>query len=74
MSSFLYDIRYAFRTLLQQRNLTLMVVALLALGIAGNTAIFSVYNGLFLRPLPYPDPERLVDIDETAPKWNLEYV
>ena len=37
-------------------------------------AIFSIFNGLFLRPLPFAQPNRLVDIDETAPKWNLKYV
>ena len=68
------DLKFALRSLVRQRTLGLMVIALLALGIAGNTAIFSVYNGLFLRPLPYHEPERLLDLDEVAPKWNLEYV
>jgi len=74
MHVFLHDLRFAGRTLIRERVLGFMVIWLLALGIAGTTAIFSVYNGLFLRPLPFPEPERLVDIDETAPKWNLEYV
>jgi len=47
---------------------------MLALGIAGNAAIFSIFNGLFLKPLPFQDGERLLDIDETAPKWNLKFV
>jgi putative ABC transport system permease protein len=47
---------------------------MLALGIAGNAAIFSIFNGLVLRPFPFPEPERLVDLDETAPKWNLKFV
>src|SRR5689334_3479415 len=49
------------------------VIGMLALGVAGNAAIFSVFNGLFLRPLPFAEPAQLVDLDETAPKWNLEY-
>jgi predicted permease len=53
---------------------SLMVVGMLAVGIAGNSAIFSIFNGLFLRPLPFERPDRLVDLDETAPKWNLKYV
>jgi predicted permease len=53
---------------------SLTVVATLALGIAGNAAIFSIFNGLFLRPLPFEESNRLVELDETAPKWNLSYV
>ena len=51
-----------------------MAIGMLALGIAGNAAIFSIFNGLFLRPLPFSEPERLIDLDETAPTWNLHYV
>src|SRR5258708_4906370 len=51
-----------------------MVVGMLALGIASNAAIFSVFNGLFLRPLPFAESDRLIELDETAPKWNLKYV
>src|SRR5262245_58100033 len=50
-----------------------MIVGMLALGIAGTTAIFSIFNALFLKPLPIEEAERLVDLDEEAPKWNLEY-
>src|SRR5919106_2475340 len=67
------DIRYALRAFTRKPGFTAMVVGLLALGIAGNAAIFSIFNGLFLRPLPYREPAALVDIDETAPRWNLEY-
>ena len=36
-------------------------------------AIFSIFNGLFLRPLPFTESDRLIEIDETAPEWNLKY-
>ena len=47
---------------------------MLTLGIAANVVVFGLVNGLFLRPFPFPDPERLVYINETAPRWNLEVV
>jgi predicted permease len=73
-SSVVQDARLAIRGLLKQPTYTLTVIGLLTVGIAGNTAVFCVFNGLFLRPLPFPEPERLVNFDETAPQWNLEYV
>jgi predicted permease len=74
MHSVIHDVRYAFRTLFKQPAYALTVIGMLTLGIAGNTAIFSVFNGLFLRPLPFSEPEQLVNFDETAPRWDLEYV
>jgi predicted permease len=68
------DLRYAWRALLRQRGATALVVAMLALGIAANVAVFSLVNGLFLRPFPFPHPERLAYINTTAPKWNLDVV
>src|SRR6185436_9025602 len=67
------DLRYAFRVLFKTPSFTAIAVLTLALGIAGNVVIFSIFNGLFLRPLPFKEPERLVNLDEVAPKWNLEY-
>jgi putative ABC transport system permease protein len=58
--------KYAFRTLLKTRGITLIAIVALALGIGANTAIFSVVNAVFLRPLPYPEAEHLVEISETS--------
>ena len=66
------DVRFATRMLFKQPIFSLTVLSLLAIGIAGTTAIFSVFNSLYLRPLPFEEPERLVNLDEKAPQWNLE--
>ncbi|HYE85488.1 MAG TPA: ABC transporter permease [Vicinamibacterales bacterium] len=66
------DLRYAWRSLNHQRFGSLLVIGMLALGIGSTVAVFSLVNGLFLRPFPFPEPERLVYVNEAAPKWNLE--
>ena len=73
MQAFGQDLRYAFRTFRRQPGFTLGALLMLTVGIGGNTAIFTLVNASLLRPLPYPDAERLVrvwgakpDLGETA--------
>jgi putative ABC transport system permease protein len=66
------DLRYGTRTLLRQPAFTLIAVLTLALGVGANTAIFTVVNGVLLRPLPFDEPDRLVRLWESAPRRNAE--
>ncbi|HJR59246.1 MAG TPA: ABC transporter permease [Vicinamibacterales bacterium] len=54
------DVRYAFRSLVKSPGFTAVAVACLALGIGVNATIFSVIDGVILRPYPYPEPERII--------------
>lgn len=65
------DVRFALRRLAKDRSFTVAALLTLALCIGGNTAIFSMLNALILRPLPFPEPERIVEVYNTYPLAGL---
>lgn len=66
----LRDVRFALRQLTKAPGFSTVAILTLALGIGATTAIFSVVNGVLLRPLPYPDPDALVRVHETIPQYG----
>jgi len=70
METFVHDIRYTIRTLIKAPAFTLAAIAALTLGIAANTAIFSVVNAVLLKPLSAPDPDRVVFFMNASPQGS----
>src|SRR5277367_1826388 len=66
LENLLRDVRYAWRTLLRNPGYALVAVLTLGLGIGANTAIFTVINGVLLRPLPYAESREILHLDQAA--------
>ena len=66
------DLRYAFRQLLKNPGFTAVAVLTLALGIGANLTILAVVDAVLLRPLPFPQPDRLLTVFNTYPKAGVE--
>jgi len=73
MTTLWHDVRYAVRMLIRSPGFAVMVVGILAIGMGGGVMMFSIFEELNLRPFPVPEQERLVDLDERARQWDLEY-
>lgn len=72
MSDVLRDLKYTIRRLARTPVFTLATVVTLALGIGANTAIFSIIHSVLLKPLPFPEPDRLIGVWQTAPGVNIK--
>src|SRR4051812_47743531 len=68
------ELRYAFRALFRRPAFTIVAILTLALGIGANTAIFSVIDGVLLRPLPYNQPDRIVELAERNARGTASHV
>jgi len=68
LSDFLTDVKHSIRMFAQSPGFTVAAVAALAVGIGANTAIFSIVNAVLLKPVPFPDPDRLVVFQTTGPQ------
>jgi predicted permease len=65
------EIRQVVRRLMRSPMFTVVTLLTIAIGVGANSAVFSVVNGVLLKPLPYPDPDSLISVWQTAPRLNL---
>ncbi len=71
MTSFLHDLRFGVRSLWRQKTLSLAAIATLGVCVAAATTIFSIVNAVVLRPLPFPEPERLAFLHNSYPRAGV---
>src|SRR3989440_2825070 len=71
MNTLIQDIRYGLRILLKNKGFAAVAIRALGLGIGANTAIFSLVNGILLRPLPFPNAERIVYFEGRNPQAGI---
>src|SRR3954451_856522 len=71
MNTLVQDVRYGFRMLLKHKGFTAVAVIALGLSVGANTAIFSLVNGVLLRPLPFPEAERIIYLEGKNPAAGI---
>lgn len=67
-----HDLRYALRVLQQRPSFSAVAIFTLALGVGATTVMFTLVNGVLLKPLPFPEPDRLVAVNGKSANWNVE--
>lgn len=74
MSSILFDVRYALRSMAKRPLFSLVLVSILALGLGANAAMFSVVDSVLLEPLPYPEADELVWVSSLTPEGQMNSI